>query len=224
MATMSRGSSTTHTTVGSRRASWQMPHSSPSDTLKQRRQNEMRSFTSVMARARRTASSLGSFRRWKAMRWADLGPTPGRRPSSSMRSWTGPAYTSAAGRAGHPREAGHAPGQAPEVAEVERAHGAVVELPGPGHGVVDGGQHQVLEHLHVSGVDGLGVDADGPELHAAGDAHLHHAPARLALDLLFSRGRLRLEEALLHGLGLLEEAAQVEPAVGAVTHTTAGHP
>ena len=37
-----------------------------------------------------------SLSRWKAMRWADLGPTPGRRPSSSMRSWTGPAYTATA--------------------------------------------------------------------------------------------------------------------------------
>ena len=62
-ATMSRGSSTTQTTAGSRRSSAQISHSSPSDTLKQRRQNEMRSFTSWIDRASRSASSRGSFSR-----------------------------------------------------------------------------------------------------------------------------------------------------------------
>ena len=69
----------------------QMPHSSPSLMLKHRWHHATRSLASAMARARRRASSLDSFSRWKAMRWADLGPMPGSRPSSSMRSWTGPA-------------------------------------------------------------------------------------------------------------------------------------
>src|SRR5690606_39733252 len=32
---------------------------------------------------------------WKALRWAQLGPTPGSEPSSSIRSWTIPSYTPA---------------------------------------------------------------------------------------------------------------------------------
>jgi hypothetical protein len=93
---MSRGSSTTHSTVVSRRGSVQMAHSSaPSPALtamfQHRRQNATLSLTSEIARASRTASSFDSFSRWKAMRWADFGPMPGSRPSSSIRSWTGPA-------------------------------------------------------------------------------------------------------------------------------------
>src|SRR5437660_441913 len=83
-ATMSRGSSTTQTKVGSRLLSVHSSHSSPSDTLKQRVQKRMRSFTAEMAAASRRASSGDSLRRWKAMRCADLGPMPGRRPSSCI--------------------------------------------------------------------------------------------------------------------------------------------
>src|ERR671932_300036 len=46
-----------------------------------------------MALARRLASSAGRRSKWKAIRWADFGPIPGSRPSSSTRSWTGPSYT-----------------------------------------------------------------------------------------------------------------------------------
>src|SRR5688572_10954945 len=159
---MSRGSSTTQIEAVSRRESVQISHSSVSLTFQQRRQKVMRSFTSVMAWARRRASTGSSLRRWKAMRCADLGPTPGRRPSSSIRSWTGAAYTS---RTEHPAEA----------AEVEAAHGAGLGLLGLGHGVVEGGEHEVLEHPHVLGVDGGGIDRDGAELEAAGDGDLHHA-------------------------------------------------
>jgi hypothetical protein len=98
-AAMSRGSSTTHTTVASRRSSAQMPHSvasapaADSAMLKQRRQNETRSLAAAIAPASRSASVDASLSRWKAMRCADLGPTPGNRPSSSMSSWTGSGYT-----------------------------------------------------------------------------------------------------------------------------------
>ena len=73
--------------------------------LKQRRHHDTRSLTTVMAWASRRASSDGSLSRWKAMRWADLGPTPGRRPSSSIRSWTGAAYISRSAAAEQPLEA-----------------------------------------------------------------------------------------------------------------------
>src|SRR5215213_9455234 len=118
-----------HRTVASRRPSRQIPHSSPSQTLKQRRQNDTLSLASVIDRARRKASSSGSFRRWKAMRWADFGPTPGRRPSSSIRLWTGGAYTR--------RSAAEQP--ATEPAQVEPAHGLLGDGARLGHGVADGG-------------------------------------------------------------------------------------
>src|SRR5687768_2973876 len=203
MATTSRGSSTTQTMPASRRSSAQMPHNSPSATFQQRRQNEMRSFTSLMARASRRASSLGSFSRWKAMRWADLGPTPGSRPSSSISSWTGAAYTEAV-----------ASGRQPEAAEVEPtqrvASGGLRGLLHLRHGVVNCGEHEVFEHRHVVGVDHFGGDGDRLHLHAAGDSHLHHAAARSALDHQLGGFRLRVEELLLHGLRLLEQAAHVE--------------
>ena len=58
--------------------------------------------------------------RWKAIRWAPLGPTPGSRPSSSIRSWRTPSYTEAAGptraraAAGPPPSAAQAAGQRAE--------------------------------------------------------------------------------------------------------------
>ena len=47
------------------------------------------SLASRMAAASRMTSSAGILSRWKAMRWADRGPIPGSRPSSSMSVWTG---------------------------------------------------------------------------------------------------------------------------------------
>ena len=67
-----------------------MAHSPPSATLKHRVHKVMRSFTAMMASASRSASSGATFNRWKVIRWADLGPTPGSRPSSSMSDWRGP--------------------------------------------------------------------------------------------------------------------------------------
>src|SRR5205807_2189551 len=150
---MSRGSSTTHTTVASRRSSAQMEHCGPSEMLKQRAQKVMRSFTSVMERASRTASSFGSFRRWNAMRWADFGPTPGSRPSSSIRSWTGPAYKpllrgSGAGGASTAEQPAEA------ATHAEATHGLLVDVVDLGQGVVQGGQHEILQHGHVVGIDG----------------------------------------------------------------------
>ena len=81
-----------------------------------------------------------------------------------------------------------------------------------GHGVVQGGQHQVLRHLDVGGVDDLGVDGDRREVAAARDADLHHAAARHAFE---DGGRglgLRLHQLLLHLAGEVEQRAEVEPA------------
>ena len=50
-----------------------------------------RSLAATIASARRRVSSGSDFNRWKAMRCADFGPIPGRRPRASMRSWTAEA-------------------------------------------------------------------------------------------------------------------------------------
>jgi hypothetical protein len=79
----------------SRRSSWQIGQNSASATFQHRLQNRTFAFASVMARTSRATSSFGNFKRWKAMRCADFGPTPGNRPSSSMSAWTGCVYTAA---------------------------------------------------------------------------------------------------------------------------------
>src|SRR3954447_14273426 len=126
------------------------------------------------------------------MRCADLGPTPGRRPSSSMRSWTGPAYMAMAASAA---EKAAEPAEAPE--------GGLVDVVGSDHGVAHCGQHEILQHLDVGGIDHRWVDRDPLELHPAGDLHLDHAAAGLTLDDLLGRLGLRLHELRLHLLGLL---------------------
>src|SRR5436190_965070 len=79
--------------VRSRLSSRQMRQNSPSATLPHSRQNEMRSLARVMADASRLASSGGALTNQKASRWADFGPMPGRRASSSISSWIGPSNT-----------------------------------------------------------------------------------------------------------------------------------
>src|SRR5438105_8039771 len=138
-------------TCASRRSSVQIEHSGPSETLKHRSQNDTFSFTSAMARARRSASSRESFSKWNAMRWAPFGPTPGIRPSSSIRSCTGPAYTS--GQTQHSTEA------------AERLLLGSIHLV---HGIVQGGQHEVLQNLDIVRVNSVRADAHGPELHTRG--------------------------------------------------------
>ena len=59
------------------------------------RQNRTLSLTSSSTWASRRTSAGSAASRWNAIRCALLGPTPGSRPSSSMRSWTTPSYTSA---------------------------------------------------------------------------------------------------------------------------------
>ena len=85
------GSSTTHRIVRSRLSSRQIRQRSPSATLPHSRQNEIRSFASTIAAARRLASSGGAFTSQNASRCADFGPMPGRRASSSISSWIGPS-------------------------------------------------------------------------------------------------------------------------------------
>src|SRR3954451_5124918 len=93
MATTSLDSSTTQMAVGSRRGSRQMLQVSCSEMFPQILQNLTRSLTWTTASTSRFMSSGSASRMWNAIRWADLGPMPGRRPSSSISSWTAPSYT-----------------------------------------------------------------------------------------------------------------------------------
>src|SRR5665648_865231 len=92
-ATTSFGSSTTQMVASERRGSRQTRQFSSWATLPQMLQNLTRAFTSRSTSASRLTSSGSSASRWKAIRWALLGPIPGSRPSSSIRSWTAPSYT-----------------------------------------------------------------------------------------------------------------------------------
>ena len=86
---MSRDSSTTHISDESRRSSTQIGHSSASATFQQRTQKRTRALASVIGVGQPGDVVAGAFNRWKAMRWADFGPMPGSRPSSSISAWTG---------------------------------------------------------------------------------------------------------------------------------------
>src|SRR6266508_2573712 len=101
------------------------------------------------------------------MRCADLGPMPGSFPSSSMRSWTGPAYRlTRSGRLGtaEPREPAE---QIADAAEVHAAHRRLRGLGHTGAQIVQRSEHEILEHGHVVGVDGVLLDRHRLELHRA---------------------------------------------------------
>ena len=111
-ATMSRDSSTTHTTRLSRRSSVQNWQSSESVTLKQRAQKRTFSLASRIAAASLPTSSAGIFSRWKAIRCAERGPIPGSRPSSSISVCTGGEKALAIAQSSSPTRV--APGNASE--------------------------------------------------------------------------------------------------------------
>src|SRR4051794_30979233 len=144
-------------TSSERRGSRQIRHCSPSATLKQVTQKRTSACTRCRAATSRPTSALSAASRWKAMRWALLGPTPGSRPSSSMRSWTAPSYTvgflgfGSCGEGGS--EARQAQAAAAEAAG-QRTHAAGGELVGGALGVADGGDDEVLQRLDVVRVDG----------------------------------------------------------------------
>src|SRR5689334_24345769 len=144
MATTSLGSSTTQSTSLVRRVSRQTRHCSDSATLKQVVQKRTSSLTLRRAVDSRLTSAGSADRTWKAIRWALFGPTPGSRPSSSIRSWMAPSYTRS-----EPGQ-GQATGGRPHLFLGERT----LRL----GGVVDGGEHEVFQRLDVVGVDRLGVD------------------------------------------------------------------
>ena len=96
---MSRDSSTTHSTVASRRSSAQIPHSGALGHVPASLAERTLALASVIARASRRRPRRGSFSRWKAIRCADFGPIPGSRPSSSINACTSGAYVDCHGQA-----------------------------------------------------------------------------------------------------------------------------
>src|SRR4051794_41762059 len=133
-------------TSSARRGSRQIRHCSPSATLKQVVQKRTSACTRCSAATSRLTSALSAASRWNAMRCALFGPTPGNRPSSSMRSWTAPSYIDGL----QPRQAETAEAVTePAHAARDRAHLFGGEL---AHGpvrVADGGDDEGLQGLDV---------------------------------------------------------------------------
>src|SRR5215218_4834450 len=184
-----------------------MRQRSPSATFQQMRQKWTLALTSWMALARRSASAGSTLSRWKAIRWALLGPIPGSRPSSSIRSWTEPSYMSQPQAGWQP----HALGDA-----AEAVGGQVLGL---AQALVDGGRYQVAEHLDVVGVQGGRVDRDRLHRRVALDPGGHHAAAGGALDDLLGQLRLGLLHLALHLLQLLEHLVGVEASTARHAHS-----
>src|SRR3954452_10455838 len=90
-----------------------------------------------------------------------------------------------------------------------RLHRLLLQLDGLAQRLVGRGQDEVLEHLDVLRIDGVGVDRQRLELEVAGHDDLDHAAAGRGLDLLLLERFLGL---LLGGhdlLGLLEHVLDV---------------
>jgi len=143
-------------TLGSRRASRQIRHSSASATLPQMRQNRTSFFTRMSVLASRSTSTGSAESKWNAMRWALFGPTPGSRPNSSDQVLDGALV--------HDLQAGEAePAQAPpsppvtgpifSAASSPTARLASRTAPRPD-----------LQRLDVVRIDGLRVDLDRLQL------------------------------------------------------------
>src|SRR3954464_12733989 len=213
IATTSLDSSTTQIDAGSRRGSRQIRHVSSSATLPQIEQKRTLSLTSTSTCASRRTSTGSLASRWKAMRCALLGPTPGSRPSSSIRSWTAPSYTvvplcSLAVVSRRVRSETWQPGP-PAEAPREGTHGAGGQLVGRMLGVPDGGDDEVLQRLEVVGIDGGRRDRERGQLAVAGHRARHQAAPGRAGHLAGGELLLRGDQLLLHLLRLLEQLGHV---------------
>ena len=115
--------------------------------------------------------------RWNAIRCALLGPTPGSRPSSSIRSWTTPSYTDCWPRPSRSR----CPGRPP----AERAERLAGQRVGLGLRVAVGGDDQVAEVGQVVGVaavEAARLDLDADQLADAVDGDRDRAAGDGAVD------------------------------------------
>src|SRR5688572_25212948 len=188
--------------AASRRGAAQISHSSPSVSMRQRRQCTTPVTASSSARASARPPSRLRSSRWKAIRWADFGPTPGSTRRASMgRASPGEYFTAAPSeRELHARR------------ELHAAHGAGHVLL---HGfadaprrVVAGRGHEVLEHLAVGARDRR-VELDAPHFVAPVHDDLHHAAAGLAGDLERAELLLRLLHVFLQLLRLAHQLPEI---------------
>src|SRR6185312_11303733 len=76
-------------------------------------------------------------------------------------------------------------------------------------GVVEGGEHEILKHLDLVGIDERFVDLDLAHVALAGERHLHQAAARGAGHFHLVEARLHLGHLGLHLLRLLHHLAEI---------------
>src|SRR5687768_14779804 len=201
-----------------------MRHCSSSLTLKQTEQNFTFALTSIRTSARRRTSAGSACSRWKAMRWALFGPTPGSRPSSSIRSWITPSYNEVPSA-----QAGQAARATPETTAQplgDRTHRLTGQRLGLGAGVAVGGDDEIGEVGQVVGVVALELarpDRDAHQLPHAVDGDGDRTAGDGAVDGLLGEVGLCLLELLLHLLRLLEEGVHVEAAATEGVEGVLGH-
>src|SRR5690242_3697616 len=76
-------------------------------------------------------------------------------------------------------------------------------------GVVEGGEHEILQHFALVGIDERLVDLDLAHVALAGERHLHQPAARGAGHLHLVEARLHLGHLGLHLLRLLHHLAEI---------------
>src|SRR5690242_13214825 len=180
-----------------------MRHCSSWATLPHTVQKRTLSLTSTSALTSRLTSIGSACSRWNAIRCALLGPTPGSRPSSSIRSWTTPSYNADLLEAELPE--GTALGQS---TPGERTEGLAGERIGLRLRVPVGGDDHVREVGEVVGVgavEAAGLDLDADQLADTVDLDGHRAAGDGPVDDRVGQPGLGAGQLLLHLLGLLEE-------------------
>src|SRR5574343_266693 len=200
MADWSAGVSTTHNWPRSRCGSAQVSHTSCSVKVWHWLQWRTAVTAWLSACARMVAACRSCCSRWKAMRCADLTPTPGTRLRASTRAaraWVSAMCELSERQLHAGRQAGG-----------ELAHLLLRDFFGLAQAVIEGSGHQVFEHVLVVGQQ-AGVDVDAAHLVLAGHQHLDQTGAGLAFDLDVGQFVLGLLEVILHGLGLLHEAGEL---------------
>src|SRR6202171_492346 len=195
IAPISEASSTAQMTPVSLRASRQMEHKSSSVRLKHC--GHGRTFTASVRRAvaSRLDCSGDGLRRWYVSLSAVFRPMPGSLESSVARSSIAPTLE---------RQL-----EWEVESPSELSHLALRELAGFFLGLVDGDEHQILQHLDVLGIRHARVDPDARARPLAVSFDRHQAaPGRSCHGLLFQLG-LHLLHARLHLLRLLENLRKI---------------
>src|SRR5437660_4495033 len=137
---------------------------------------------------------------------------PGKRPSSSMRSWTTPSYTDALLLARR-WQAGQAATYGAKATR-HRAHRIRLLIGRFCLRIAYGRKDQISQGVDVAGVNGCGVDVDGDHVARARCGDLDQTAAGASLDSGIRELLLRGLELLLHGLRLLEQLLKVGLATG----------